>query len=155
MDNGKLKEALKLKGDKYSDNFLRLSRKKTGIHSVIRIPWDFIDGLDSNKGTLYFSSEYQDGFGLSGIKVGNVRVGKYQQYCCVSFSNVPFGKMKVKDVTGWFIREYTEKGKCMFDDWSHKWIDINSHSRKCKHCNKHESREVKTIIKRERKEIWT
>jgi hypothetical protein len=68
---------------------------------------------------------------------------------------VPFRKIKTKDVTEWFIREYKEKGKCLFDNYSHNFVKINSHSRKCKYCNKHESREVKTIIKRERKEIWS
>ncbi len=154
MKNSKLKESLSLKGDKYSDKFNRLSRKQTNISKVLLVPWDFIDGHESEDGTLYFVSDHSDRFGLSGVPVVSVRVGKYQEFCCVSFSGTPYREMETKDVTEWFIKNYKEFGKCLFDDWSHDWIKINSNSRKCKHCNKHESREVKTIIKRERKEIW-
>lgn len=154
MINGKLKESLKLKGNKYSYNFLKLSRKQNNIYKVLLVPWDSISGHKSKKGTLYFSSD-SDSFGLSGMPVHRVRIADFSQSCCISFSSIPFREIKTKDVTDWFINQYMSKGKCMFDDWSHEWVKINSHSRKCSYCNKHESREVRTIIKRERKEIWT
>lgn len=154
MNNCNLKEALKLKGDKYSDNFLKLSKKRNSISKVLLVPWDMFDGHDSKKGTLYFVCDHSDSFGLSGVGVHRVRCGYFTITCCVSFSNIHYSKIKTEDVTEWFIKNYTEKGKCMFDDNSHDWVKINSHARKCGNCGKHEQREVKTIVNRERKEIW-
>ena len=141
-------------GDKYSPRIKTFLKKNKHIDKVYLVMWDWVSGLNSKKGTLYFTSSIYDDDLFSGVEVNRVMCGKYQIYAYTGFSGVPFCNVDHKDVTDWFIKNYKDKGKCLFDDCNHDFIKINSHSRKCKHCGKVEFREVKTVIKRERKEIW-
>ena len=147
------------KSDKFSWNLYRLLRQWQGRDiSVIKIGWNMIDGECSlERGNLYICCDLSVPGLLhgnqitrimsSGPKEANVYIGR--------MGDVPWHHYKREDVTGWFFREYADKGRCLVvPQWSHEWIEINANSRKCKHCGKHERRTVYTERKVRRVESW-
>ena len=104
--NIKIKDLKNLKGDKYSINM----RKWLKAHNYdqlkcVWIKWDRIDGLNSKKGSHYLI--FDDGFGLSGAELIRIAVDGSKAGGCYIGDIL---KAERKDVTNWFIKNYTEKG---------------------------------------------
>ena len=147
------------KSDKFSWNLYRLLKDWEGREiSVVRIGWNTLDGgCDISRGSLYICCDLSVPDWMHGNQIVRVMCEGPKA------ANVAFGMMGSKpwhhydreDVTEWFFREYADKGRCLLvPNWSHDWIEINVNARKCRHCGKHERREVYTKRTAKRIEAW-
>lgn len=100
-----------------------------------------------------YSGDVDDGLlcilGCKTVSISGPFTGKSTRSAAYPVSKKP------QEITDWLWREYVDKGRCFFiGDLAHTWLQINTNSRKCKHCGKHEVRRIKTVRSIKRVESW-
>ncbi len=161
LDCERVRPAEQKRSDKFSWNLYWQMKRFGGLVRFYAVGWNTLTGaipiLDATQPpAIWMAHEVvPDGDGTSSlITGGDVRRIMSLGRRGISAACFPT-PVEYADITEWFWREYQNKGRCIvLGDLSHNWIAINRNARKCRHCGTHQQREVKSVRRIERLELW-
>lgn len=160
-----IKPKVKSQSDKYSWQIYQFinKNKHSRVYFYNKSRWDGSE-LELDKDNLNISNIFiggnQDSNGtICGNSLSTIMGHSREKYTTFSFMLWTDGDFI--DITDWFWTEYIKLGRCLFDKNHNGWWTNNgdrftyiNNTRKCNWCGQWQHKDIKKVVKIQRKEKW-
>ncbi len=165
MDIKLIKPKVKGESDKYSWNLYNWMIKYKQHKSVFVYLEDGeefdINNIDFAPRNIIIGTRYSDGC-ISGNRLSSIIYKGRGKDDCWAFNKLGGWRYKdFHDISDIFWKKYLKLGRCLLYGHSDMWLQgddnrytVVNNTRKCNWCGEWQHKEIKKVVKIERKEVW-